>query len=107
MMSNYTNSVLYIGVTNDLVRRVAEHKGHVNDGFTARYNCKKLVYFDDFENVNDAISREKQLKRWHRDWKNNLVTEMNPQWNDLSEEIGVTDEILESVAEYYKELKES
>ena len=72
MMSNYTNSVLYIGVTNDLVRRVAEHKGHVNDGFTARYNCKKLVYFDDFENVNDAISREKQLKRWHRDWKNNL-----------------------------------
>ena len=62
MMSNYTNNVLYIGVTNDLVRRVAEHKAHVNDGFTAKYNCNKLVYFDDFENVEDAISREKAIE---------------------------------------------
>lgn len=107
MMSNYTNNVLYIGVTNDLVRRVAEHKAHVNDGFTAKYNCKKLVYFEDFENVEDAISREKQLKQWYRDWKNNLVAEMNPQWKDLAEEVGVDDEIIESVSDYYKSLKES
>ena len=85
MMANYTNSVLYIGVTNDLVRRTAEHKSHVIDGFTSRYNCKKLVYYEECNDIGAAIIREKQLKNWHRDWKNNLVNQINPEWKDLSE----------------------
>ena len=102
MMSNYTNSVLYIGVTNDLVRRTAEHKSHIIDGFTNKYNCNKLVYYEEFENISDAIQREKQLKRWHREWKNNIVATLNPQWSDLAESIGITEEIINSVIEHYK-----
>ena len=107
MMANYTNSVLYIGVTNNLIRRVAEHKAHINEGFTDKYNCKKLVYFEEFDSIEEAIEREKQLKNWKREWKNSLVNEQNPDWNDRSADIGVTEEIVNSVVEYYKELRNS
>jgi len=83
MMTNKYNNVLYIGVTGDLTKRVAEHKKHMLGKFTAKYNCEKLVYFEIFHNPNDAIYREKQLKEWNREWKNNLINAQNPDWNDL------------------------
>ena len=83
-MTNQTNKVLYIGVTNNLKRRVWEHKSKKNEGFTSKYNCNKLVYFEEIDNINSAIAREKQLKNWHRAWKENIVNEMNPKWEDLA-----------------------
>lgn len=94
-ISNTHNNVLYIGFTNNLLRRVAEHKLKVNKGFTYKYNCDKLVYFEEYDLVIDAIAREKQLKNWKREWKNVLVNKENPAWNDLSEEIGVTKEFIQ------------
>ena len=75
--------ILYIGVTNNIYRRSLEHKQGLNKGFTQKYNCHKLVYYESYNDIYDAISREKQLKRWHRDWKINLVEEDNPNWRDL------------------------
>ena len=87
MLCNQSNSTLYVGVTNDLERRVAEHKGHLNKGsFTDKYNCGKLVYYEEYEYIDQAISREKQLKNWKREWKNKLVETLNPQWEDLMAE---------------------
>ena len=83
-MTNKSNRVLYIGVTNDLVRRVCEHKEKRIKGFTQKYNCTKLVYFEETEYVYSALEREKQLKNWHREWKENLISEMNPAWEDLA-----------------------
>jgi len=85
ILTNKTNKVLYIGVTNDLVRRMFEHKNKIVEGFSKKYNLTKLVYYEATINVESAISREKQLKNWHRDWKMNLVNERNPDWRDLSE----------------------
>ena len=85
IMTNKTNSALYIGVTSDLTKRVAQHKNHEYEGFTDKYNCTKLVYFEECNDIKAAITREKQLKNWHRDWKQNLVKQMNPEWKDLSE----------------------
>ncbi|MDA3780077.1 MAG: GIY-YIG nuclease family protein [Bacteroidales bacterium] len=87
LMTNTNNKVLYIGVTNNLKRRVSEHKTCVNDGFTKRYNIHKLIYFEHFTSINSAIKREKQLKKWNRLWKNELVERENPKWDDLYEEI--------------------
>ena len=101
-MCNTYNNVLYIGVTNNLRRRVAEHKAKINKGFTYKYNCDKLVYFEKFDSIVDAIAREKQLKNWKREWKNELVVGMNVQWKDLSDSIGVTEELIKAVKEYYK-----
>ena len=84
-MTNKTHSVLYIGVTSDLTKRVFQHKNHEHEGFTDKYNCTKLVYYEECNNIRVAIEREKQLKNWHREWKNNLVTKVNPNWSDLSE----------------------
>ncbi len=84
MMANFTNKVLYIGVTNDLARRVFEHKNKLNEGFTQRYNVKKLVYFETTSNIDSAIEREKQLKGWAREKKNELISNSNPKWTDLS-----------------------
>lgn len=75
ILTNYLNSTFYIGVTNNLYRRIKEHKIKLNDGFTGKYNLNKLVYFELTESIEDAILREKQLKRWHRDWKINLIKE--------------------------------
>lgn len=85
ILTNFKNTTLYIGVTNDLVRRVYEHKQKKIKGFSARYNLKKLVYYEETSSVYEAIRREKQLKNWHRQWKINLINESNPEWKDLSE----------------------
>ena len=103
-LTNQYNNVLYIGVTNDILRRIAEHKAKVNKGFTYKYNCEKLVYYETFMFLTDAIAREKQLKNWKRDWKNKLVNDFNPEWKDLSKEIGVTSELIEGVKEHYREI---
>ena len=77
--------VLYIGVTNDLQRRVSEHKLKTVPGFTARYNITRLVHYEFFENIRDAIAREKQLKGWRRSKKTALIESENPDWHDLSQ----------------------
>jgi len=84
ILSNQKNTTLYIGVTNDLERRIREHKTKTNPGFTSRYNITKLVYFEEFSHVEEAIAREKQLKNWHREWKENLIKSVNHHWEDLS-----------------------
>ena len=79
---------LYIWVTSDLIRRISEHKQTIDEkSFTAKYNCKKLVYYENYDNIETAIKREKQLKNWHRDWKIKLIETMNPNWDDLYEQI--------------------
>ncbi len=80
------SKTLYIGVTGDLLRRVYEHKHKLLDGFTKKYNLTSLVYFETFNNMQDAIQREKQLKNWHREWKINLIESINPDCKDLSED---------------------
>ncbi len=82
--TNKNNTTLYIGVTNDLPRRMLQHKNKLVDGFTKKYNVDKLVYFEQTENVMSALEREKQLKNWHRDWKINLINNFNPEWKDLA-----------------------
>ena len=84
LLTNWDDSVLYIGVTSNLTRRLFEHRQHLADGFTKRYNVHKLVYFEETTDVNAAIAREKQLKGWTRAKKNALVETMNPEWRDLS-----------------------
>ena len=84
ILANWCDSVLYIGVTGDLTRRLYEHKNHLVDGFSSKYNTNKLVYFEETSDVYSAISREKQLKKWRREKKNQLIEMMNPQWRDLS-----------------------
>ncbi len=84
ILTNKNHTVLYIGVTNDLKRRLKQHKQKSNKGFTGKYNVEKLVYFESSPYVENAIKREKQLKKWNRSWKENLINEMNPDWNDLS-----------------------
>ena len=75
---------MYIGVTNNIMRRVFEHQNKLVDGFTKKYNLNKLVYYEVSEDVESAIKREKQLKNWHRNWKMNLINQTNPEWQDLS-----------------------
>ena len=87
IMTNKPNGVLYIGMSNDLIRRVFEHKNHSLKGFTDDYNLTRLVWFEQTGDVMSAIAREKQLKNWHRDWKIELIENMNPEWNDLYEAI--------------------
>ena len=87
IMSNKTNSVLYIGVTNNLIRRVWEHKKGVFKGFTKHYNVHKLVYFEIYEDELTAIEREKELKHFKRQWKEELIDKMNHLRRDLYEEI--------------------
>ena len=85
IMTNKSNSVLYVGVTNDLWRRVGEHKQNLVDGFTKRYNAHKLVYYEIFNDIKQAIKREKQIKGWLRARKNELISSLNPEWNELFE----------------------
>ena len=87
IMTNKTNSVVYVGVTNDLQRRVNEHKNGDIPGFTQRYHLHKLVYFEHYSNVDEAISREKQIKGYSRTKKNELISKQNPQLGDLSENL--------------------
>ena len=84
IMTNYSETTLYIGVTSNLEKRIWEHKNKVIKGFTNKYNVNKLVYFELTDSIESAIKREKQLKRWHREWKLNLIKENNPDFKDLS-----------------------
>ena len=86
ILTNYSNKVLYTGVTNNLERRVYEHKNKLVKGFTEKYNVHKLVYFDSTTDVKVAIEREKQIKGWTRLKKIELIESMNPEWKDLSED---------------------
>ena len=84
ILSNWNNKVVYTGVTNNLERRMYEHKNKLIEGFSKKYNLTKLVYFEQFTNVNDAISREKEIKNWRREKKNALIETINISWKDLS-----------------------
>jgi putative endonuclease len=83
VLASNKSGTLYIGITNDLKRRVGEHKEGLIEGFTKKYNIRKLVYFEIYNDINEAILREKRLKKWNRSWKIRLIEEMNPKWNDL------------------------
>ncbi len=85
ILTNKSDKVLYIGATNDLERRMYEHKNKMINGFTKKYNLNKLVYFETTSDVGSALEKEKQLKNWHRSWKINLINEFNSEWKDLSE----------------------
>ncbi|MCL2675454.1 MAG: GIY-YIG nuclease family protein [Firmicutes bacterium] len=86
IITNKAHTVLYIGMTNDIDRRIYEHKNHAVPSFSDKYNLGKLIYVESTPYVNNAIAREKQLKRWSRAKKEALINELNPQWLDLSEE---------------------
>lgn len=88
ILTNWSNKVLYTGVTNNLERRLYEHRNKSVKGFTEKYNVNKLVYFDSTTDVKAAIAREKQIKGWTRNKKNALIESINPQWNDVSENWG-------------------
>ena len=87
ILTNKIQGTIYIGVTSDLIKRIHEHKNKVVPGFSKQYNLDKLVYYEIHDNIELAISREKQLKNWNRQWKIELIEENNPDWNDLYETI--------------------
>ena len=103
ILTNKNKTTLYTGVTRNLQRRIAEHKLHINKGFSHRYNTEYLVYFEVYDRLDVAIHREKQLKKWHREWKEALINEFNPEWKDLADDIGVDEEYIQSVKEAYEE----
>jgi putative endonuclease len=88
LLASGLRGTLYVGVTSDLMKRVWEHKSKVAPGFTARYGIDRLVWFETHETAEAAITREKQLKEWHRDWKMNLIERDNPHWTDLYSSLG-------------------
>ena len=83
MLASRRYGTLDVGVTNDLARRVYEHKTKSIKGFTSQYDVNRLVWYEAYEQISDAIAREKELKKWRRDWKIRLIEEMNPEWEDL------------------------
>jgi len=84
ILSNWNNKVIYVGMTNNLERRLYEHKNKLIEGFTKKYNLDKLVYFEHTADVNNAIRREKEIKKWRREKKNNLIESLNPNWIELT-----------------------
>ncbi len=91
IMASHKNGTLYIGVTNDLLRRVHQHKKGLIVGFTKRYGIKQLVYYETTPNIQSAIEKEKQLKKWKRAWKIKLIEDSNPEWTDLYYQLGGQD----------------
>jgi len=87
ILTNQSNKVLYVGVTSNLSQRVYQHKNHSIEGFTKKYNVDKLVYFEIHQEMVSAIAREKQLKNWRREWKDELISGINSNWQDLWNEI--------------------
>jgi putative endonuclease len=87
MLAGNKNGTLYVGVTNDLARRLMEHKAKLVPGFTRKYSVDRLVYFETYESVLEARAREHTLKRWRRAWKIALIEKLNPDWRDLSEQL--------------------
>ena len=90
ILTNKGKNMFYTGVTNNLVRRLSEHKAKINKSFTAKYSINKLVYFEVFSQIPDAIRREKQIKKYKTLWKYNLIERINPNWDDLFFQIGGT-----------------
>ncbi|MCL4471221.1 MAG: GIY-YIG nuclease family protein [Sulfuricella sp.] len=89
LLTNWNDKVMYVGVTNNLARRVYEHKTKAVKGFTEKYNVNRLVYFEETPDVHAAIAREKEIKKWRREKKDALVIHANPEWRDLSEDLGI------------------
>jgi putative endonuclease len=87
MMCNKRNGTFYIGVTSDLIKRVYEHKNNLVDGFTKEYNVHLLVWYEQHESAEQAILKEKQIKKWNRKWKLRIIEQFNPEWHDLYEDI--------------------
>ena len=87
ILTNKAYGTLYVGITNDLVRRAWEHRNDFVEGFTRAHQLHRLVWYQAHEDVREAIAQEKRIKKWHRDWKVNLIQAKNPAWNDLYEEI--------------------
>jgi putative endonuclease len=87
ILASRKHGTLYLGMTNDLVRRVHQHKSRATSGFTSRYGVDRLVWFECYDNLVSAITREKELKKWRRDWKIRLIGETNPDWLDSYNEI--------------------
>jgi putative endonuclease len=87
ILASKRNGTLYTGITSDLVQRVWQHKNNIIEGFSQKYNVKILVFYEVHDNSESAIIREKQIKKWRRAWKLQLIEKMNPQWRDLYEEI--------------------
>jgi len=87
IMASRKDGPIYIGITSDLVRRVYQHKNEVYEGFTKRYNIKRLVYVEEYNNFDEAVTREKQLKKWNRAWKIELIEKDNKEWKDLYDEL--------------------
>ena len=83
ILASQKNGTLYVGVTSDLIKRIYEHKNDLVEGFTHKYTIHNLVYFEATESIESAIMREKQLKKWNRAWKINLIEKSNPAWKDL------------------------
>ena len=83
ILTNRPNGILYVGVTSDLVRRIFEHRSGFVDGFTKRYGLKRLVYFEQFDDIRNAIQREHNIKHWSRAWKVRTIVAVNPDWDDL------------------------
>ena len=84
LLTNWNNKVMYVGITNNLQKRIYEHKNKLIKGFTKKYNVNKLVYFEKTKDILSAIEREKEIKKWRRDKKNKLVNQINQKWEDLS-----------------------
>jgi putative endonuclease len=89
ILANCKRGVLYVGVTNDLVRRLSEHKGRLVPGFTSTYGVVMLVYFEEYGSILEARDRERMLKRWRRAWKFDLIEKLNPDWCDLTNELAL------------------
>ena len=87
ILASQRNGTLYIGVTNNLIKRVYEHKYNFVDGFTKKYNVHHLVYYEQYDNIESAIIREKRLKKWNRKWKLELIEKVNPQWRDMYDDL--------------------
>lgn len=87
ILASKRNGTLYIGVTSDLIRRIDEHKNHAVEGFTAKYDIGHLVWYELHDDIEQAITREKQLKKWNRAWKLELIEKDNPDWKDLADAI--------------------
>lgn len=86
LLASKRNGTLYIGITNNLIRRVFEHKHNLVEGFTSKYGVHMLVHYEETENIESALQREKQLKKWNRKWKLELIEKVNPEWKDLSKD---------------------
>ena len=87
ILASGKNGTLYVGITNNLIKRVWEHKNKLVEGFTKKYNVNKLVYYEECDDINEAIKREKQFKKWKRDWKLKLIEKDNPNWKDLYDDL--------------------